>query len=160
MNNMNILINYADSKYESARRWNTLTGKLFGKFDKIYEFGPNDIDSRFKEEHKDIFSIKRGNGCWLWKSYLLHKVINNSSDGDIIMYLDSGAFFIRDPRKLFKFVSNENPIFVTDIPLIESNWTKPECFDIMDAWQFANTNQIQSGYIIIYVNKINSSVKL
>lgn len=149
---MNILINYADSKYESARKWNTRTGRWLGKFDAVFEFGPNDVDRDFRDTHNDIFSIERGNGCWLWKSYFLNKVINECKDGDIIMYLDAGAFFVRDPRILFKYVDENNPIFVTDIPLIESNWTKPECFDIMDAWQFADTNQIQSGYIVILVN--------
>lgn len=152
---MNILINYADSKYESARKWNTCTGRWIGKFDRIYEFKPEDIDENFRNQHKEILSIKRGNGAWLWKSYFLKKVLDDSNDGDYIMYLDSGAFFIRDPRILFEYIDDNNPIFVTDIPLIESNWTKPECFDIMDAWRFANTNQIQSGYIIFKVNKIS-----
>lgn len=152
---MNILINYADSKYETARKWNSRTGRWFGKFDKIYEFKPEDIDDEFRKAHIDILSIKRGNGAWLWKSYFIKRVIDSCNDGDYIMYVDSGAFFIRDPRVLFEYIDDNNPIFVTDIPLIESNWTKPECFDIMDAWQFANTNQIQSGYIIFKVNKIS-----
>ena len=135
---MNILINYADSKYESARKWNTCTGRWIGKFDRIYEFKPEDIDENFRNQHKEILSIKRGNGAWLWKSYFLKKVLDDSNDGDYIMYLDSGAFFIRDPRILFEYIDDNNPIFVTDIPLIESNWTKPECFDIMDACKLIN----------------------
>lgn len=150
---MNILINYADSKYESARKWNSRTGRWFGRFDKVCEFKPVDIDSRFNDAHKDIFSYERGNGLWLWKPYFIEKVIRESKDGDNIFYLDSGAFFIRDPRILLDFVSDENPIFVCDQPLVESCWTKPELFDSLNAWDFKDCNQFWGGFHLIKVNE-------
>ena len=39
---MKILINYADKQYEPARKWNTLTGRYIARFDKVYEYTPND----------------------------------------------------------------------------------------------------------------------
>jgi len=148
-----ILINYADRRYRPAQRLNTWTGKYIAKFDKIYEFSPDDIDPKFKKEHAAIFSYKRGNGLWLWKSYLINKVISNSTDGDYIFYLDSGAFFIRSPRVLLDYITDDNPIFVTDIPLIESNWTKPECFNKLGGKDYMHTNQIQGGILFFKVNK-------
>lgn len=41
---MKILINYADKQYEPARKWNTLTGRYIARFDKVYEYTPNDIN--------------------------------------------------------------------------------------------------------------------
>ena len=58
---MDILINYADAKYERSRWWNSFTGKHIAKFDKIYEFHPDDIDTEFSQQHQDILSYKRGN---------------------------------------------------------------------------------------------------
>lgn len=46
---MKILINYADKQYEPARKWNTLTGRYIAKFDKVYEYTPNDIDQSFAD---------------------------------------------------------------------------------------------------------------
>ena len=155
MNNMNILINYADSKYESARRWNTLTGKLFGKFDKIYEFRPEDIEPSFKEAHKDIFEYERGNGLWLWKPYFIERVVHESEDGDNIFYIDSGAFFIHDPRILLEYISDKEPIFACDQPLLESCWTKPELFDSLNAWQYKHYNQFLGGLQVIRVNEFS-----
>lgn len=66
---MKILINYADKQYEPARKWNTLTGRYIARFDKVYEYTPNDIDQSFAKLHHDILSQKRGNGLWLWKPY-------------------------------------------------------------------------------------------
>ena len=61
---MKILINYADSRYAQARKWNSRTGKLIAKFDTIYEFSPNDIDDKFQKENRQILLSKRGNGLW------------------------------------------------------------------------------------------------
>lgn len=149
---MNILINYADLKYEPARRWNSRTGRWFGRFDKIYEFRPEDIEPSFREAHKDIFAYERGNGLWLWKPYFIERVVQDSNDGDNIFYIDSGAFFVRDPRILLKYISDENPIFACDQPLLESCWTKPELFDAMDAWKYKNYNQFWGGLQVIRVN--------
>lgn len=148
---MNILVNYADAGYKQAQRLNSLTGKWLGHFDRIYSFGPDDVDLIFREDHAEIFSYKRGNGLWLWKSYLLEKVIKEAKDGDFVFYIDAGAFFIRDPRVLIKYITDEAPLFVTDIPLLECNFTKQECFDIMGGEEFKKTNQIQSGIIIFKV---------
>lgn len=150
---MRILINYADSVYHQAQRLNSWTGKHIAHFDEVYECGPQDIDETFRSEHQDIFSYKRGNGLWLWKSYLLDKIISESNDGDYIYYIDSGAFFIRNPKIIERYITSENPIFVTDIPLIESNWTKPKCFDLMGGEKFKSTNQIQGGIIIFEINQ-------
>ena len=91
---MKILINYADKQYEPARKWNTLTGRYIARFDKVYEYTPNDIDQSFAKLHHDILSQKRGNGLWLWKPYFVNKALSDCSDGDIIFYCDSGSFFI------------------------------------------------------------------
>lgn len=101
---MKILINYADKQYEPARKWNTLTGRYIARFDKVYEYTPNDIDQSFAKLHHDILSQKRGNGLWLWKPYFVNKALSDCSDGDIIFYCDSGSFFIGrgDNRKSFR----------------------------------------------------------
>ena len=73
---MKILINYADKQYEPARKWNTLTGRYIARFDKVYEYTPNDIDQSFAKLHHDILSQKRGNGLWLWKPYFVNKALS------------------------------------------------------------------------------------
>lgn len=154
---MNFLVNYADSRYESARKWNSRTGRWLGDFDKIYEFSPNDIDSVFRKNNSEILNYTRGNGLWLWKPYFINKVINESKNGDYVFYIDSGAFFIRDPRILLNYIDDTNPIFVCDQPLIEACWTKPEVFEALDAWEYASKNQILGGIQIILVNDFTRS---
>ncbi len=146
------LINYANETYRPAQRVNSWSGKHVAHFDEVLSFGPQDIDDDFRESHRDILSAKRLNGYALWKPYFLQKVIEESRDGDYIFYLDSGAFFVRDVRLLIPYLSEENPLFVTDIPLMECNWTKPACIEYFQAEKLRYTNQIQSGYIFFVVN--------
>ena len=148
---MRILYNYANKKFRQAQWLNTLTGKYIAHFDKVYEFGPDDVDPQFRNDHKDIFAYKRGNGCWLWKPYFLCRLLDQCKEGDTIFYCDSGAFFIRNVEPLYDYLDKEKPIFVTDIPLIESCFTKPLCFDIIGGREYKDMNQIQSGYYIFKV---------
>lgn len=41
----------ADKQYEPARKWNTLTGRYIARFDKVYEYTPNDIYQSFAKLH-------------------------------------------------------------------------------------------------------------
>lgn len=148
---MKILINYADKQYEPARKWNTLTGRYIAGFDKVYEYTPNDIDQSFAKLHHDILSQKRGNGLWLWKPYFVNKVLSNCSDGDIIFYCDSGSFFIRGG--VIANLSEKQPLFVCDIPLLESCFTKPVCFEKMGLTEekYKTSNQIIATYFCFLV---------
>lgn len=146
------LVNYANDTYKMAQRVNSWSGKYIGHFDEVLSFGPKDIDAEFANANKNILSYQRGNGLWLWKPYFVNRVIEDSKDGDYIFYLDSGAFFIRDVRLLLPYVTQEEPMFVTDIPLMECNWTKPSCIDFFHAEQFRLTNQIQGGIVFLMVN--------
>ena len=116
---MKILINYADKRYEPARKWNTWTGRHIAHFDKVCEFYPADIEKEWADEHSEILSHQRGNGLWPWKPYFVNKVMDECADGDIIFYCDSGSIFVRNLNKIFSLLTAENPLFVCDIPLIE-----------------------------------------
>lgn len=148
---MKILVNYADDKFRKAQKLNTFMGKHFGGFDKVYEFGPADIDDEYRQAHKDIFAFKRGDGLWLWKAYFLDKLLAIHEDGDIIFYLDSGAFFVKSVDRLLDTMREDEKIFITDIPLIEKCFTKPLCFEKMDCDinEYGYMNQTQGGFIAL-----------
>lgn len=147
---MKVLINYANDAYRKAQKWNSWTGKHIAGFDKIYSFSPSDIDKNYYERHKDILSEKRGNGLWLWKPYFINKVLNECSDGDIVFYADSGAFFVKKIDKLISSLRKNEKIWVSDCPLLESCFTKPICFEKMGCDEkIKNSNQIQATYLML-----------
>ncbi len=147
-----VALNYADDKYRKHQRLNTKTAYLFGKVDKVYSFSPEDIDPVFYEQNKNILSQKRGAGLWLWKPYFILKVLNEINDGDYLLYVDSGAFYIRNIHSLVnKLEDSKQEILVTETPLLECQWTKKEILVQMDAYtdKIRLTNQIMSGFILI-----------
>ena len=148
---MKVLINYANDAYKKAQDWNSWTGKHIAGFDKVYAFSPDDIDKNYYETHKDILCAQRGNGLWLWKPYFIDKVLSECEDGDIVFYADSGAFFIKKIDKLISSLRENEKIWVSDCPLLESCFTKQICFEKMECneEEFRNSNQIQATYLML-----------
>ena len=153
---MVVLINYANKLYKRTQHFNSWTGKHIGKVDKVIEYGPEDIDEVFLNKNKDILNLKRGAGAWLWKPYIILKTLESVEDGDLVFYCDSGTFFCRSMKVLLEHMENQE-IWVSNIPLIEKQFTKPEVFEILGATDdIKNSHQIQGGFII--VRKTNESV--
>ena len=151
-----ILVSYANEKYIPAQKKLIKSAKKINYFDEIYSFGPSDIEKSYVDKHTDIFSVERGNGLWLWKPYFIKKVLDSASMGDIIFYCDSGAFFIKNPRKLEKVFSD---VFVSEIPLIERKITKKETLDYFECDDIIrNSRQIIATYMII--RKTEKSMKI
>lgn len=147
---MKILVNYANDKYKKTQQINSLTGKYIGKFDKVYSYGPEDIDSTFREENNKILNEDRGNGLWLWKPYFIYKTLELCEEGDIVFYCDSGSFFLRSIDNLVNSLNKNEKIWVSDVPLLEVNFTKPECFEQMgcDRDDIKYTNQVQGTFFM------------
>lgn len=156
-----IFITYGDGKYRKPRDFAGRMAKRFGSFDQVLLMGPEDIDGDFQEQHKDIFSIKRGAGLWIWKPYIIDKVLQEKcSEGDYLFYSDAGAFFIRSVNNIIKPMMEQNEdIWLSATPLVEWQFTKADCFKMLecDNDEIRNSAQIQGGFICI--RKSDKSVK-
>lgn len=152
---MKILINYADEKYRKTQRFNIWTGKRIAGFDKVIEYGSDDVPYGYKIAHKEIFDNSRGNGLWLWKPYLIQRTLRECSDGDVVFYADSGSFFLKKIDDVIASLNSEWNIWVSDIPLIENCFTKEECFLKMDcnSDQIRYSNQIQATFFMAKNNE-------
>ncbi|KOO50429.1 hypothetical protein [Priestia koreensis] len=152
---MKILINYANNKYKKTQKFNSFTGKYIGGFDKVYSFGPEDIDEDFQKSNFKILNQERGNGLWLWKPYFILKVMKEAKEGDVIFYCDSGSFFLKNINPLVESIrESDKKIWVSNIPLLEVSFTKPSCFKLMDCDSdyYKYTNQIQATFFLAINN--------
>jgi len=156
---MKILINFADENFRSKQKANSFTGKYIGGFDKIYEYSPSDIDDEFIKANKNIFDQKRGFGYWLWKPYIILKVLEQHNEGDYIFYCDSGAFFINSINHLIKAMDAQSmDVMLFETPLIECQWTNQYLFDALNLNEdkYRLSNQILATYML--VKKSESSI--
>ena len=75
--------------------------KLFDNF-KCYT--ENDIDNNFKNKNKNIwYNSGRGGGWWIWKPYIIFKLLQKIKDDDIIVYYDGGCNLNINKESIEKF---------------------------------------------------------
>lgn len=141
-----VLISYANKAYRAAQEIQMKSAKVAG-FTDIIEYGPTDIEESFKAAHVDIFSCKRGNGLWLWKPYLIRKMLASLNDGDILFYCDSGACFFRNIRGILSKL-DEQDIWVSALPLKEKQFTKRRTFEILGCSpeEYGETAQVSGTF--------------
>lgn len=146
---MIVVINYSDEKFEKIRKQNTITAYKYGGADKVIEFSPSDIDSSFREQHKDIFAYKRGAGLWIWKPYIIKKTLSTLSDDDWLLYGDSGSLYINKVQHLISCANaNRKDILLFGQPLLNRQFTKREAF-IKAGVVDNDENQFLGGYILL-----------
>ncbi len=112
------------------------------------------LDSYFWQQHGHFISNnKRGYGYWLWKPYIILKLMEKMEDGDILLYLDSGCEV--DYRKkhlflpLFEQVKKDYIIGTHGIKQgwLEKEWNKKDLLIHMDMLNdtILNSAQRQGG---------------
>ena len=136
-----VFLTYSNDAYEKSKLKCLWTAKHIAGFDKVISTNPTFLDKDFLKENEAILSVKRGAGLWLWKPYIIYKILCELDDGDFLFYSDSGACFVRSIRPIIK--SMKQDIWCCDIPTIEEEFTKEECFSYMgcDSEQYRKTNQ-------------------
>lgn len=145
---MNIFITYSDEKYAGARHCCAFMARWVGRFDKVIEYSPTDIDARFKKSNAKTFAWKRGAGLWLWKSYVILKTLNEiANEGDVVFYADAGTFFIRSFKHILRTMTDD--VWVSNIPLAEKQFSKRETIVLMGCQgkEYEDTPQIQGGFV-------------
>lgn len=149
---MIVAINYANLKYKKAQCFNSNTAVHKGKVDRVISYSPKDIDADFYAKNSKILNQKRGNGYWLWKPYFIRKTLVELYEGDYLVYLDSGAFYINDVRYLIQQMDRDGQDIMTfELPFKELRYTKRDVFIEMgcDESEYFETNQRMATLIIL-----------
>ena len=136
-----VLLTYSNEAYEKSKRKCVWTAKHIAGFDKVISTNPSFLDKDFIKENEAILSFKRGAGLWLWKPYIIFKTLCELDDGDFLFYCDAGACFVRSIWPIINSIKQD--VWCCDIPTIEEEFTKEECFAYMDcdSVQYRKTNQ-------------------
>jgi hypothetical protein len=133
-----------------------------GIFEEILAYTDADLkaDSEFWGKHGDfIEKNKRGYGYWLWKPYLIKKVLDKMKENDILFYLDSGCEIKNDGNnKLNKFIElcDDHNILYTTEGYNEKSYTKMDTFSKMNMIndKILNSTQYQAGVLVIKKNEM------
>lgn len=136
---MNIaLTNLSDENFSQSRlRLNASAGQHGIEIFFSYHF--EDIKrTPFYSENEVILSQPTGLGYWLWKPYIILESLKKVNDGDLVIYSDSGIEIIASLDPLIQICEKEQPILLfANGNLINAEWTKRDCFILMDCDQRA-----------------------
>lgn len=151
---MKVLINYADAPWKPAQNYATKKAYSVGKVDKVLEYGPENIDKKYREEHEYAFipNNKRVGKYGLWRPHILMDSYKKLREGDYLIYCDSGAFFVKPVDLLIDFMEKQGtPFLIFDSGNKEYQMTKRDIFVYMglDTEEYANSTQRASTFFVI-----------
>ena len=116
MNSSNkiILLSFASDDLKRSINRFEKQAKETNFYDEIRIVTYTDLDTNFKQELKKLMSSgkKRGFGYFMWKPYLVKKILEEINYGDVINYMDIGFHLLKENKKKFedylKFIHEKN----------------------------------------------------
>ena len=103
------LISYANAGIHIQNQNNlVMSAAMYQAFDFIIPYQMHHIEPEYYEKHKEILSLKKGSGYWLWKPYFILKTLKMMPENDVLLYLDSSSVFRDGIYKLLDLAKNNN----------------------------------------------------
>ena len=146
---MKNFINYADNFYFESQQLALNSAKNFGF--SCQPYSKKDIDKDFIDRNNYILNNSRGAGYWLWKPYIILKKLNEINYGDYLVYMDSGANFIKPVDDLLENIDNKGILSFQLTDHKNNKWIKGDCFfainSINDVYKYKNEEHILASFI-------------
>ena len=125
------------------------------RFDDCFQFNQSSLDPQWVSQHSDIFAVHRGAGYWIWKPYLIWKLLTDDTllqNGDYLVYMDAGAYPIDSLQDMFEFVemnANYNGVLFFGVGLPQKEWCKRDAYilqkcDEPKCWDAGQINAFMS----------------
>ncbi len=128
-----VLVNYASPSFAPYQAINSLTGRQFG-FDRSLSYGPGDIDAEFSRRNAATLNMPGGAGCWLWKPYVVARVLNELNQGDVLFYADAAMHFVNPIDPVLRLLDRHgSDLLILGEGFVEAQYTKRDAFVLMDA---------------------------
>jgi len=128
-----VLVNLSNQLYKDSRDRLNESARRHG-IGEVKSWDFEEIkQTSFYPENRIILDQPSGMGYWLWKPYIMLEAMKGVSDGDIVIYSDSGIEIIASLDPLFRLCREEQPIVLFgNGDFRNAIWTKRDCFILMD----------------------------
>jgi hypothetical protein len=148
-----------DNYYDAVKRLDREL-KETSAFHEIVPYTDKDLkeDPQFWEKHKDfIENNKRGYGYWIWKPYIIMKVLDQMNENDILMYIDGGCEVMNGGDAKEKIIElavqcTKHNIIYTSTNEVEKKWTKTDLFKKLNLNEDAKESTQNAATIVIIKN--------
>lgn len=86
-----VAVTFTDEKYIKTRQRYVEELKSKNIFSEIYSLGPEDIYEEFLRYHEGLInSNPKMYGYFIWKPFVIYKILKDMNEGDILVYGDAG----------------------------------------------------------------------
>jgi hypothetical protein len=134
----------------------------------IIIYHKSDISLDFIEKNRKILEEKRGGGYWLWKPYIIWKTLddNKLEEDDLLFYMDSKYFFLRDFEGLYLDKMRDRDILAwknkPNEPLYKmKEWCKMDVIQEMGIYDAVFKNDLEIGWAgAILFKKNENTIKI
>jgi hypothetical protein len=127
-------------------------------FDDFKCFTEEDIDEDFKKKYNYVWKMngeKQGGGFWIWKPYIIKKMLDSVENGDIIVYFDGGCELNITENSVKRFQEYVDMVnddfsgclrFQLEPHLLDIDYTSQKCVDYFKE-KFNITNDKMNGHL-------------
>lgn len=150
------LLTYADVNYQRQQQSLEQVATASKAFDSVMNWSRERFIlwfPDFYERYKHILDQPRGGGYWLWKPHLLYETIKLMNEGDLLLYMDCGDKLAKTDglrERLIDLMADKD-VYLTAGAFKNSDWTKGDCFKIMncDEPKYHDAIQLEAGIVLV-----------
>ena len=126
------LVTYGTPNYRKSLDRLVSQAESICVFDEIRVFTPELLSDELKSSV--VIKEKRGGGLWSWKPDILFTTMQQSDDGDIIVYCDAGCSVYKSNEwnKIFK-IMEDHDLLAQRIFARTEQWTRIEIMQLFEA---------------------------
>lgn len=172
-------VTYGNKKFKYSVKRIVKESHRICVFDEVLHFSEKDLPEYIKTSV--LFSSTKGGGYWLWKPFIIQKVLERAQQDDIVIYSDAGNILFKSEKwneyirilknydsVFFQYSDNmdylwsKNNINLNDSPKLKY-WIKKSAVDhfqnlFSNDGQWLEKNKLVAGFFLL--KKTQSTVKL
>lgn len=104
-------ISYVDGPYLNKKSKLESQMSSCGWFDTHKVHTSSDLPDPFRQKYRQILSMGRGAGYWIWKPLIIRDYLMRIPDNDILIYMDGGCTIINTAEAYARLVQYKNLLY-------------------------------------------------
>ncbi len=152
---------YTNTQYAKSKKRILEEANSTGWFTSVEGLCPEDLPLKFEKAYKDVLSLRRGGGYWIWKIAVSELAMDSMNWGDLLVYANAGCQINKEGESQFQEflrLLQESPFDMIGFSIDnkEHVWTTEAIFQALNVSKddpIRTSDQIMGG--LLYLQKGN-----
>jgi hypothetical protein len=147
-----IFVTFGNERFVNSKERLKRQVKDFEYFDELHILSEADLDPSFLNNNLQFMRENRGFGYWIWKPYVIKRLMDKMNEGDLLLYLDAGSHLnIEGKKRFLEYVdiAMKHGVVAMQNEHLEIKFTKKQVLE-----QFPNVNPYtkqHQGHMILFI---------